>query len=125
MFCVVVHLAFGIVVSDDDCCAVRPWLESRRSMDVCKCVVPLRHWGTLNSRLAASPLGNRNPGRSSVKHISGPVRRRSTGPLGPGGLKFITIKSSCPTFPGPESLGAQWIKRHWLRGWATTTTDKV
>ncbi|GFW84029.1 uncharacterized protein TNCV_1661981 [Trichonephila clavipes] len=25
-------------------------------MDVCKCVVPLRHGGTLNSRRAASPL---------------------------------------------------------------------
>ncbi|GFW56106.1 uncharacterized protein TNCV_106521 [Trichonephila clavipes] len=25
-------------------------------MDVCKCIVPLRHWGTLNSRRAASPL---------------------------------------------------------------------
>ncbi|GFV32022.1 uncharacterized protein TNCV_1195541 [Trichonephila clavipes] len=25
-------------------------------MDVCKCVVPLRHEGTLNSRRAASPL---------------------------------------------------------------------
>ncbi|GFT49476.1 uncharacterized protein TNCV_3366711 [Trichonephila clavipes] len=25
-------------------------------MDVCKCIVPLRHGGTLNSRRAASPL---------------------------------------------------------------------
>ncbi|GFV28449.1 uncharacterized protein TNCV_3984001 [Trichonephila clavipes] len=25
-------------------------------MDVCKCIVPLRHGGTLNSRQAASPL---------------------------------------------------------------------
>ncbi|GFT86024.1 hypothetical protein TNCV_3256571 [Trichonephila clavipes] len=25
-------------------------------MDVCKCIVPLRHGGTLNSRSAASPL---------------------------------------------------------------------
>ncbi|GFX82783.1 hypothetical protein TNCV_385761 [Trichonephila clavipes] len=25
-------------------------------MDICKCIVPLRHGGTLNSRLAASPL---------------------------------------------------------------------
>ncbi|GFX90019.1 uncharacterized protein TNCV_887171 [Trichonephila clavipes] len=25
-------------------------------MDVCKCIVPLRHEGTLNSRRAASPL---------------------------------------------------------------------
>ncbi|GFU68525.1 hypothetical protein TNCV_1989751 [Trichonephila clavipes] len=26
-------------------------------MDVCKCIVPLRHGGTLNSRRAASPRG--------------------------------------------------------------------
>ncbi|GFU58699.1 hypothetical protein TNCV_932451 [Trichonephila clavipes] len=25
-------------------------------MDVCTCIVPLRHWGTLNNRQAASPL---------------------------------------------------------------------
>ncbi|GFT24381.1 uncharacterized protein TNCV_3252291 [Trichonephila clavipes] len=25
-------------------------------MDVCKCIVPLRHWGALNNRRAASPL---------------------------------------------------------------------
>ncbi|GFU61369.1 uncharacterized protein TNCV_530691 [Trichonephila clavipes] len=25
-------------------------------MDVCKCIVPLLHWGTLNSHQAASPL---------------------------------------------------------------------
>ncbi|GFS50367.1 uncharacterized protein TNCV_1638591 [Trichonephila clavipes] len=25
-------------------------------MDVCKCIVPSRHWVTLNSRRAASPL---------------------------------------------------------------------
>ncbi|GFS55329.1 uncharacterized protein TNCV_1626521 [Trichonephila clavipes] len=25
-------------------------------MDVCKCIVPLRHGGTLNSRLVASPF---------------------------------------------------------------------
>ncbi|GFX65497.1 uncharacterized protein TNCV_4735451 [Trichonephila clavipes] len=33
----------GIVVSEED-------------MNVCKCIVPLRHEGTLNSRQAASPL---------------------------------------------------------------------
>ncbi|GFY14209.1 hypothetical protein TNCV_3613981 [Trichonephila clavipes] len=25
-------------------------------MDVCKCIVPSRHWGTLNSRRATNPL---------------------------------------------------------------------
>ncbi|GFY33178.1 uncharacterized protein TNCV_1240291 [Trichonephila clavipes] len=28
----------------------------RKDMDVCKCIVPSRHGGTLNSRRAASPL---------------------------------------------------------------------
>ncbi|GFS74820.1 hypothetical protein TNCV_1395211 [Trichonephila clavipes] len=28
----------------------------RKDMDVCKCLVPSRHGGTLNSRQAASPL---------------------------------------------------------------------
>ncbi|GFX50460.1 hypothetical protein TNCV_770321 [Trichonephila clavipes] len=30
--------------------------NSGESMDVCKCIVPSRHWGTLNSHRAASPL---------------------------------------------------------------------
>ncbi|GFV74343.1 uncharacterized protein TNCV_5127861 [Trichonephila clavipes] len=30
--------------------------NSREDMDVCKCIVPLWHEGTLNSRRAASPL---------------------------------------------------------------------
>ncbi|GFT76084.1 uncharacterized protein TNCV_1255641 [Trichonephila clavipes] len=31
-------------------------LNPVEDMDVCKCIVPLRHGGTLNSRRAASPL---------------------------------------------------------------------
>ncbi|GFT29530.1 hypothetical protein TNCV_2020911 [Trichonephila clavipes] len=31
-------------------------LNLREGMDVCKCVVPMRHEGTLNSHRAASPL---------------------------------------------------------------------
>ncbi|GFT75679.1 hypothetical protein TNCV_5059841 [Trichonephila clavipes] len=45
----------GIVVSDADCCAVRPGFESRRR-HVCKCIVPTRHGSTLNSCRAANPL---------------------------------------------------------------------
>ncbi|GFY02947.1 uncharacterized protein TNCV_3508271 [Trichonephila clavipes] len=36
-------------------------------MDVCKCVMPLRHGGILNSRLATSPL---------VRLVAGGERRR-------------------------------------------------
>ncbi|GFW29081.1 uncharacterized protein TNCV_2356391 [Trichonephila clavipes] len=32
------------------------WVSHGEDMDVCKCIVPLRHWGTLNSRRAASHL---------------------------------------------------------------------
>ncbi|GFT28619.1 uncharacterized protein TNCV_4832091 [Trichonephila clavipes] len=39
------------MVSDTDCDAV-----AGEDMDVCKCIVPLWHGGTLNSRRAASPL---------------------------------------------------------------------
>ncbi|GFU33823.1 hypothetical protein TNCV_2169881 [Trichonephila clavipes] len=48
----------GIVVRDADCCAVTvgTGFDSREDMDVCKCIVPARHGGTLNSRRAASPL---------------------------------------------------------------------
>ncbi|GFV39771.1 hypothetical protein TNCV_4320691 [Trichonephila clavipes] len=46
----------GTVVSDADCGAVGHGFESRRRMDVCKCIMPLWHGGTLNSRRAASPL---------------------------------------------------------------------
>ncbi|GFU18194.1 hypothetical protein TNCV_2033441 [Trichonephila clavipes] len=46
-----------IEVNDADCCAVRFGFKCRRRHgDVCKCIVPLRHGGTLNSRRAASPL---------------------------------------------------------------------
>ncbi|GFT79818.1 hypothetical protein TNCV_4597461 [Trichonephila clavipes] len=32
-------------------------LKAGEDMDVCKCIVPSRHGGTLNSHQAASPLG--------------------------------------------------------------------
>ncbi|GFU07884.1 uncharacterized protein TNCV_3551931 [Trichonephila clavipes] len=46
----------SIVVSDADCCAVGTGLNPGEDTDVCKCNVPSRHGGTLNSRRAASPL---------------------------------------------------------------------
>ncbi|GFX71338.1 hypothetical protein TNCV_2453491 [Trichonephila clavipes] len=46
----------GRVVSSVDRGAVGPGFGSRRGMDVCKCRVPLRHGGTLNSRRVASSL---------------------------------------------------------------------
>ncbi|GFU05859.1 hypothetical protein TNCV_3394541 [Trichonephila clavipes] len=39
----------GIVISDADCCVVRPGFESGEDMDVYKCIVSLRHGVTLNS----------------------------------------------------------------------------
>ncbi|GFX78240.1 hypothetical protein TNCV_5135871 [Trichonephila clavipes] len=39
----------GIEVSDADCYTVGPGFESRRRHGFCKCVVPLRHEGILNS----------------------------------------------------------------------------
>ncbi|GFT57514.1 uncharacterized protein TNCV_803711 [Trichonephila clavipes] len=45
-----------IVVGDADCSAVGTGLNPGEDMDVCKCIVPLRHGGTLNSRQAAKPL---------------------------------------------------------------------
>ncbi|GFV71999.1 hypothetical protein TNCV_2459321 [Trichonephila clavipes] len=47
---------YGIVVNDTDCCAVEPGFESRRRHGVCKCIVPLRHGGTLFSQRSSSPL---------------------------------------------------------------------
>ncbi|GFU97309.1 uncharacterized protein TNCV_3889241 [Trichonephila clavipes] len=43
-------------------------------MDVCKCIVPLRHGGTLNSRRAASPrvwLMERGERREAPDHPQG------------------------------------------------------
>ncbi|GFU72215.1 transposable element Tc1 transposase [Trichonephila clavipes] len=45
----------GIVVSDADCGAVEG-SNPGEDMDVCKCIVPLRQGGTLNSHRAASSL---------------------------------------------------------------------
>ncbi|GFU97323.1 hypothetical protein TNCV_3889381 [Trichonephila clavipes] len=42
----------GIVVSDADCLGANPG----EGMDICKCIVPLWHGGTLNSRRSVSPL---------------------------------------------------------------------
>ncbi|GFV73417.1 uncharacterized protein TNCV_3389331 [Trichonephila clavipes] len=46
----------GMVVSDADCGAVGMGSNLGEDRDVCKCIVLLRHGGTLNSRRAASPL---------------------------------------------------------------------
>ncbi|GFX35638.1 uncharacterized protein TNCV_4469791 [Trichonephila clavipes] len=35
---------------------ITPGSNPREDMDVCKCIVPSRHGGTLNSRRAVSPL---------------------------------------------------------------------
>ncbi|GFT63589.1 hypothetical protein TNCV_870501 [Trichonephila clavipes] len=39
-----------------DCCAIGPGFKSREGMYVCKCIMPLWHESTLNSRQDASPL---------------------------------------------------------------------
>ncbi|GFU05419.1 hypothetical protein TNCV_3290721 [Trichonephila clavipes] len=45
------------VVSDTDCCVVSPLgSNSGEDMDVCKCIVPSRHGGAINSSQAANPL---------------------------------------------------------------------
>ncbi|GFW43894.1 hypothetical protein TNCV_4786051 [Trichonephila clavipes] len=46
----------GRVVSDADCCAVRPGSNPVEGMDVCKCIVPSRHGSIINSHRAANPL---------------------------------------------------------------------
>ncbi|GFU78161.1 hypothetical protein TNCV_54911 [Trichonephila clavipes] len=38
-------------------------------MDVCKCIVPLRHWGTLNSHQGASPLVRLVGGLTTTSHV--------------------------------------------------------
>ncbi|GFV77207.1 uncharacterized protein TNCV_444371 [Trichonephila clavipes] len=45
-----------IGISDADCGAVGTGFDPEGDMDVCKCIVPLRHGGTLNSRRAAGLL---------------------------------------------------------------------
>ncbi|GFV99102.1 uncharacterized protein TNCV_1510781 [Trichonephila clavipes] len=47
-------------------------------MDACKCIVPLRHGGTLNSRRAASPL---------VCLVEGPCQPQDLLPLNWGGTE--------------------------------------
>ncbi|GFU86722.1 uncharacterized protein TNCV_2525901, partial [Trichonephila clavipes] len=43
-------------VSNADCCTVGTGSNPGEDRNVCKCIVPLRHYGTLISRRAASPL---------------------------------------------------------------------
>ncbi|GFX71616.1 hypothetical protein TNCV_2696041 [Trichonephila clavipes] len=47
------------MVNDSDCGAVGIGSNPGEGIDVCKCIVPLRQGGTLNSRRAASPLVRR------------------------------------------------------------------
>ncbi|GFT25082.1 uncharacterized protein TNCV_179911 [Trichonephila clavipes] len=54
-------LPSGILVSDTDCCVLGSTWDCLGSnpgedMDICKCIVPSWHWGTLNNRRASSPL---------------------------------------------------------------------
>ncbi|GFY09124.1 hypothetical protein TNCV_4663151 [Trichonephila clavipes] len=58
----------------------RAWV---RSMDVCKCIVPLRYGGTLNSRQATSPL---------VRLVEGEERWEASDPPGcsPSKLGCVT-----------------------------------
>ncbi|GFT43141.1 uncharacterized protein TNCV_5119921 [Trichonephila clavipes] len=53
-------------------------------MDVCKCIVPARHWGTLNSRRAASPLVRLVEGEERWEASDHP---RCVLPLNWGGIK--------------------------------------
>ncbi|GFY17133.1 hypothetical protein TNCV_1089091 [Trichonephila clavipes] len=46
----------GIVVNNTKYCAIGPGSNPEEGMDVCKCIVPLRPGGILNSRRASSPL---------------------------------------------------------------------
>ncbi|GFT89274.1 transposable element Tcb1 transposase [Trichonephila clavipes] len=58
-------------------------------MDVCKCIVPSRHGGTLSSRRAASPL---------VRLVAGDERRESSDPppgYSPSKLGWNRAKSYC------------------------------
>ncbi|GFX51654.1 hypothetical protein TNCV_5013571 [Trichonephila clavipes] len=55
-------------------------LNPGEGMDVCKCIVPLRHGGTLNSRRAASPLirwEKKSPGRLHTWKNDRKVGKRS------------------------------------------------
>ncbi|GFV45297.1 uncharacterized protein TNCV_2037501 [Trichonephila clavipes] len=77
------HMAAGITVdsveicqmiSDADCGVVLPGFESRRRLDVCKCIVLSRHMGTLNNRRATIPfvrLVEREERREAPDHLKG------------------------------------------------------
>ncbi|GFU98883.1 DUF5641 domain-containing protein [Trichonephila clavipes] len=54
------------VVSDADCCAVGLRSNPGEDMDVCKCIVPLRYGGTLNSRKSSREVAGR--GREVEAH---------------------------------------------------------
>ncbi|GFU15803.1 hypothetical protein TNCV_2367641 [Trichonephila clavipes] len=55
------------MVSDADCCAVGLGSIPGENLDVCKCIVPSWHGGTLNSRRVDSPLVRLVAGNESHK----------------------------------------------------------
>ncbi|GFY23426.1 hypothetical protein TNCV_3941191 [Trichonephila clavipes] len=55
-------------------------------MDACKCIVPLRHGGALNSRQAASPL---------VRWMEGEERWEAPPGVSPSKLEWNRAKSYC------------------------------
>ncbi|GFV05033.1 hypothetical protein TNCV_222501 [Trichonephila clavipes] len=57
-------------------------------MDVCKCIVPSRHGGTLNSRLGVSPLVRLVEGKERLELLDPTV-------FSPSKLEWNRAKSYC------------------------------
>ncbi|GFX84041.1 hypothetical protein TNCV_4858491 [Trichonephila clavipes] len=69
-------------------------------MDVCKCILPSRHGGTLNRHRAASPL---------VRLVAGDERREAPDPppgCSPSKLGWNRAKSYCHLY-GAQDYGQQ------------------
>ncbi|GFX46662.1 hypothetical protein TNCV_4038131 [Trichonephila clavipes] len=105
----------GIVVSDADCFAIGLGSNPGEDRDVCKCIVPSRQGGTLNSRRAASPL----------------VRPRLHGRKMPGRIRFVPVYTATRQNPGSKCrsifcslfrLGTLGVKR---RVFSTASANQI
>ncbi|GFW97433.1 hypothetical protein TNCV_4991101 [Trichonephila clavipes] len=86
---------FGIGVSDATAVPLGLGSNPGKGMDVCKCILPLRHGGTQNRCRATSPLVRLEEGEERVMRFQNVIDSSSSHPL---------IKTQTESLPEPDEI---------------------